>query len=100
MRQRLRDRNASSVTPDRGYSLTMRTRLTLPRRALISCLVMGTAAGCVARPTVAPPVNTADLAIAPDAMADTLLVDVRSLDPTIVVSMRYATANNFTGAPL
>jgi len=101
MRQRLRDRNASSVTPDRGYSLTMRTRLTLPRRALISCLVMGTAAGCVgARPAVAPPVNTADLAIAPDAMADTLLVDVRSLDPTIVVSMRYATANNFTGAPL
>ena len=48
----------------------------------------------------APPVNTGDLAIVPDAVADTLLVDVRSLDPTIVVEMRYATPNNFTGAPL
>jgi len=31
---------------------------------------------------------------------DTLLADVRSADPTIVVDLRYATANNFTGAPL
>jgi D-alanyl-D-alanine dipeptidase len=49
---------------------------------------------------VAPPVNTAETEIAPDAVADTLLVDVRSLDPTFVVDLRYATANNFTGAPL
>jgi len=49
---------------------------------------------------VAPPVNTAETEIAPDAVADTLLVDVRSLDPTLVVDLRYATANNFTGAPL
>lgn len=48
----------------------------------------------------APPVNTAETAIAPDAVADTLLADVRSVDPTIVVDLRYATANNFTGAPL
>ena len=33
-------------------------------------------------------------------MADTLLADVQSLDPTIVVDLRYATPNNFTGAPL
>jgi D-alanyl-D-alanine dipeptidase len=49
---------------------------------------------------VAPPVNTAETAIAPDAVADTLLADVRSFDPTIVVDLRYATSNNFTGAPL
>lgn len=34
------------------------------------------------------------------AQADTLLVEVRSLAPAIRVEMRYATANNFTGAPL
>lgn len=49
---------------------------------------------------IAPPVNTAETEVAPDAVADTLLVDVRSLDSTIVVDMRYATPNNFTGAPL
>ncbi|MDQ6690994.1 MAG: D-alanyl-D-alanine carboxypeptidase family protein [Gemmatimonadota bacterium] len=49
---------------------------------------------------VAPPVNTAETEIAPDAAADSLLVDVLSLEPTIVVDLRYATANNFTGAPL
>lgn len=49
---------------------------------------------------VAPPINTAETKIAPDAVADTLLVNVQSLDPTIVVDLRYATPNNFTGAPL
>jgi zinc D-Ala-D-Ala dipeptidase len=34
------------------------------------------------------------------AGADSLLVDVRSIDPTIQTDLRYATANNFTGAPL
>ena len=48
----------------------------------------------------APPVNTAETEIAHDAVADTLLTDVRTLDPRIVVDLRYATANNFTGAPL
>lgn len=52
------------------------------------------------RSSGAPPVNTAETAIAPDAVADTLLTDVRTLDSTIVVELRYATANNFTGAPL
>jgi D-alanyl-D-alanine dipeptidase len=50
--------------------------------------------------SVAPSVNTAETEIAPDAVADTLLVDVQSVDPTIVVDLRYATANNFTGSPL
>jgi D-alanyl-D-alanine dipeptidase len=35
-----------------------------------------------------------------NAAADSLLVDVRSIDPTIQTDIRYATANNFTGAPL
>ncbi len=34
------------------------------------------------------------------AASDSLLVDVRSVDSTIQVDLRYATANNFTGAPL
>ena len=49
---------------------------------------------------VAPPVNTTETAIAADAVADTLLADVRSFDSTIVVDLRYATPNNFTGTPL
>jgi zinc D-Ala-D-Ala dipeptidase len=48
----------------------------------------------------APPVNTEETAVAPDAVADTLLADVRSFDSTIAVDLRYATSNNFTGAPL
>ena len=34
------------------------------------------------------------------AASDSMLVDVRSVEPTIQVDLRYATANNFTGAPL
>jgi D-alanyl-D-alanine dipeptidase len=64
--------------------------------------ILGCASPPVASPPppVAPPVNTAETEIAPDAVADSLLVEVLSLDSTIVVDMRYATANNFTGAPL
>jgi D-alanyl-D-alanine dipeptidase len=35
-----------------------------------------------------------------NAASDSLLIDVRSVDSTIQVDLRYATANNFTGAPL
>jgi D-alanyl-D-alanine dipeptidase len=45
-------------------------------------------------------VNTPELPVAADDQADSLLVDVRSLDSTIRVDARYAGANNFTGAPL
>jgi D-alanyl-D-alanine dipeptidase len=51
-----------------------------------------------ARPSAAPP--DSPYAIAPDEAADSLLVDVESVDPTIQVEMRYHTANNFTAAPL
>jgi D-alanyl-D-alanine dipeptidase len=35
-----------------------------------------------------------------NAATDSQLVDVRSIDPTIQTDLRYASANNFTGAPL
>ncbi|MFL5466914.1 MAG: M15 family metallopeptidase [Gemmatimonadaceae bacterium] len=72
----------------------------------LAMLVLGVAcvpSSVATRPAnagAAPPINTAETEIAPDAVADTLLTDVRSLDTTIVVDMRYATPNNFTGAPL
>jgi D-alanyl-D-alanine dipeptidase len=44
--------------------------------------------------------NVAPAPVASDRAADSLLVDVRSLDSTISVEARYATANNFTGAVL
>jgi D-alanyl-D-alanine dipeptidase len=46
------------------------------------------------------PINTASSEIASDRAADSLLVDIRSLAPEILTDLRYATANNFTGAPL
>jgi D-alanyl-D-alanine dipeptidase len=58
------------------------------------------ALACAPRVRSAPPINTTETAIAPDAVADSLLTDVRTLDSTIVVDLRYATPNNFTGAPL
>jgi zinc D-Ala-D-Ala dipeptidase len=45
-------------------------------------------------PTPAPGCNGSDSA------AESVLVDVRSVDSTIQVDLRYATPNNFTGAPL
>jgi D-alanyl-D-alanine dipeptidase len=52
--------------------------------------------------SAAPAQAGADSAFTPasDAVADSVLVDVRSADSTIDVTARYATANNFTGAPL
>jgi len=35
-----------------------------------------------------------------DAAAESLLVDIRSLEPAILVDLRYATPHNFTGAVL
>jgi D-alanyl-D-alanine dipeptidase len=47
-----------------------------------------------------PAVNTGELPIAPHAVADTMLVDIHTLDTTIVVTLRSATSNNYTGAPI
>lgn len=62
----------------------------------------GTAAGSASGAVggTPPAVNTADLPIAPDRVADSLLVDVRELDPTIRVNARYFGSDNFTGEPL
>ena len=70
--------------------------------ALIAAQTLACAAAVANRPapSTAPTINTAETEIAPNSAADSLLTDVRSLDSAIVVEMRYATANNFTGAPL
>lgn len=62
------------------------------------------AGGCASPRAASTPaaasINTAELPIGSDAAADSLLTDVRSLAPAIVVELRYATSNNFIGAPL
>ncbi len=45
-------------------------------------------------------VNAPPAPIASGAAAESLLVDVRSVDSTIAVDLRYLTSDNFTGAPL
>jgi len=78
---------------------------------LAGAVIAGSWLGACARPAPAPAaaaapapgpvsVETDSLATAPDAAAESLLVDVRSLDPAILVELRYATTNNFTGAVL
>jgi D-alanyl-D-alanine dipeptidase len=72
--------------------------------SLVAALAIACATAPVSNPAVRPPaaqpINTVETEIAPDAVADTLLADVRSLEPRIAVELRYATSNNFTGAPL
>ena len=86
------------------------TTSTLIAAALVAAIVL---AGC-AHPAPAPagpprapaasaarlPVEADSLAVASDAIAESLLVDVRSVDPSISVRLRYATTDNFTGAVL
>jgi len=86
------------------------TTSTLLAAALMAAIVL---AGC-AQPAPAPagpprapaasaarlPVEADSLAVASDAIAESLLVDVRSVDPSISVRLRYATTDNFTGAVL
>ena len=67
-------------------------------RLLASVMLL---AGCIPfRQPAATPVNTVELPTLDDAAADSLLVDVQRLDSTLIVDMRYATTNNFTGAVL
>ena len=49
---------------------------------------------------VAPPVEAPVQAAASDAAADSLLVELRTVIPGLRIDVRYATANNFTGAVL
>jgi len=78
------------------------THLTVTIMALAS-LMLG---ACGPRRTAPKPAdaavsaNTAALPSGTDGAAESLLVDVRSVDSTIRVDARYAGANNFTGARL
>ena len=55
---------------------------------------------CGGRPAAITSPEAPPLPTAPDAAAESLLVDVRSVDGTIQVDARYATRNNFTGERL
>jgi D-alanyl-D-alanine dipeptidase len=79
------------------YSYRMRKLFRLiPIALAVACV----SPAVVQPPAAAPPINTVETQIAPDAVADSLLADVRSVEPRILVELRYATPNNFTGAPL
>lgn len=69
--------------------------------SLRSAAVVILLSGCgLLHRTPPEPINTAELPIASDSVADSLLVDVQRVDTSIVVEMRYATTNNFTKAKL
>jgi zinc D-Ala-D-Ala dipeptidase len=72
-------------------------------KLLMSALALGALCGTLSgqdRPDAGVAVNTPELPIAGRAAADSQLVDVGKLDSTIQLDVRYATADNFTGAPL
>ena len=66
-------------------------------RAPFLLLLLGLPTALPAQAVVA---NTDSQVVAPDTLAEQLLVDVRALDSTIRVEARYAGPDNFTGAPL
>jgi D-alanyl-D-alanine dipeptidase len=72
------------------------------KRVLVTLtLLLAPLPGAVAQTTAAAVVSdTVPFKPASDAAADSLLVEIRSVDSTIEVQARYATPNNFTGAPL
>src|SRR5687768_3190902 len=61
-------------------------------------LLLGGCSGLQRKPP--EPVETVELPTVSDEAADSLLVDLRSVDTSFVIDMRYATANNFTGDTL
>lgn len=73
----------------------------MPTRFIYTALLALVLGGCGMLQRKPPePVNTPELPIANDDAFDSLMVDLRSVDTTIVVDLRYATANNFTGEKL
>jgi D-alanyl-D-alanine dipeptidase len=56
--------------------------------------------GALPSPTAAQESAEVGPGVAPDSVARGLLVDVRTLDTTIIVEVHYATPNNFTHAVL
>jgi zinc D-Ala-D-Ala dipeptidase len=55
---------------------------------------------CGGRPSAVTSPEAPPLPTVSDAAAESLLVDLRSVDSTIQVDARYASRNNFTGEPL
>lgn len=78
------------------------TRLQRDMITIVAGLLLMTACGpSQVYVRTAPPVAPAEQTdVAPDSTARRLLADVQSLASTILVEARYATADNFTGAPL
>lgn len=77
------------------YLGTMRT-IFGARPAAMALLALA----CGGRPAAVTSPEAPPLPIASDAAAESLLVDVRTVDSTIQVDPRYATGNNFTGERL
>lgn len=84
-------RRKSPLSNRRGRTYSHRMRLS----ALL--FLLGFPALASAQASVA---NADSQAVAPDPLAEALLADVRALDSTIRVELRYAGPDNFTGAPL
>jgi D-alanyl-D-alanine dipeptidase len=82
-------------------------RDTFPHVQILSGLGL-TATLAVALSCVQPPpfessavsINTPQVDVASDSAARVHLIDIRLIEPTIMVEAKYATAENFTGAPL
>jgi D-alanyl-D-alanine dipeptidase len=72
------------------------TTLFRARLAAATLLVLA----CGGRPAAVTSPEAPPLPTASDATAESLLVDLRSVDSTIQVDARYATHNNFTGERL
>lgn len=69
--------------------------------AVVAALAVAPA--CVQPPpfeTTALAINTPQVDVASDSAARIHLIDIRLVDPTIMVEAKYATTENFTGAPL
>ena len=83
-------------------SCGMSRLFSVTRRLLVTSILAGCAGSHAAESPspAAPPVEAPPLPLGSDALAESVLVDVRSVDSTIQVDARYATANNFTGARL
>lgn len=93
--------------PSRSRSASHATALLLLLPLTLACAAAGSSAPAKppvvpadARPVAATTPNADSVRLGTAAEADSLLVDVRALDPSIRVETRYATADNFTGAPL
>ena len=64
-----------------------------------SLIYMSLLAGC-GKGQAQGQINAPPAPIASPAAAESLLVDVKTVDSTIAVNLRYYTSDNFTGAPL